>query len=592
MEKSVLLETIKNCKQAFVDACKKAYIFDLSDNTVELMEKIGAKFDNNIKYVEQTNLKEETINKLFATYETISDVNNNISEYVTNITKNAAPSILAVNDPYLIEIITTKNTKAYSAEEKKLITTSKKEKHLTKKALDTIKSYHDKKGVGLTEEEVNILNKLINMITISLLEDAKLNNEDRFKPLPFNKERKEQETIVEYLKQIEQLLTSKKKRKASTKAGEEPAEKPAKGEEKPAEKPAKGEETPAAGTAIITGDPGYREVVVNEGSTEEDVERNTNSKKTLKGIALALLIAAILLATALLLKQCAKNKDNNKNNVPDTTEPSISTTTPDTEPTPDTSVIVDPVIPVINVNDEAALEEYAKYIQEELQKEGVEKSVDEIKNAIKLINVDYLEEKPFEYRETIYNATEDAGIIANTLGTGSIVVEDPANDQLITERALDDMIKNVVPGFDKTTLNLTKQENGYSIYELLDQINIVLNNKEEKYNTEYREQVAKLFNEVMARKVRTFTLTPNSTIGQYYLALGMYEAQHDNVKALTAGRLYGPMYGDEEQIDGSYGFICVEELQKYTQIGNTKNAFYTNYADLMLKDKTLTKSVN
>ena len=153
------------------------------------------------------------------------------------------------------------------------------------------------------------------------------------------------------------------------------------------------------------------------------------------------------------------------------------------------------------------------------------------------------------------------------------------------------MIKNVAPSYDKANLNLTKHTNGYSIYEVLDQLTYILEHKD-VYSTEDRENAAKLYNEVMARKVRTFTLTPNSSVGQYYLAMGMYEAEHQNVKDLTAGRLYGPMYGDEEQIDGTYGFICVEELQKYTRTGNTDNAFYTDYADMMLKGNTLTKSNN
>ena len=325
---------------------------------------------------------------------------------------------------------------------------------------------------------------------------------------------------------------------------------------------------PAQSKEIVPTD-NRRQVITVEPATEETHKKSIGIGAKIAAWGVLAFATLIVLAS---LKGCSKKE-----------EATVVVTTPTPRPTPTSTVIPD-VKPIIDVNDEAKLDEYSKYIQDELKKQAIIMDINDIKNAIKLVNVDLLEEQPFASREEVYNATEDAGNIARNLGCTSILAEDPTdNKNLITERTLDDMIANVTPGFDKTKLNITKYANGYSIYELLDVLVKGINDSNLS-NTE-REAYAKLLNEVAARKTRSMSLTPNSTVGQHYLVMGLYNAEGQELDELTAGKGYGPCYGDGKEIDNSYGFICVEELRNYMRVGNLDNAYYDYVADLMISEE-------
>ena len=112
---------------------------------------------------------------------------------------------------------------------------------------------------------------------------------------------------------------------------------------------------------------------------------------------------------------------------------------------------------------------------------------------------------------------------------------------------------------------------------------------------------AKLFNEITARKFESFSVTPDSPLSTYYLMLGMFNENKDSIIALTANRNWGPIYGNVvanssvpngytgDKIDGTYGFICIEELIDHLTIGNPNYSFYSIYADEFMIDKGLSR---
>lgn len=90
---------------------------------------------------------------------------------------------------------------------------------------------------------------------------------------------------------------------------------------------------------------------------------------------------------------------------------------------------------------------------------------------------------------------------------------------------------------------------------------------------------AKVFNEIIARKLVTFSVTEESPVSTYYTLIGLYNANFKKINELTSGNGWGPIYGDGTRIDGTYGCICVEELTNYLTIGNQENIFFTDIID-------------
>ncbi len=250
----------------------------------------------------------------------------------------------------------------------------------------------------------------------------------------------------------------------------------------------------------------------------------------------------------------------------------------------------------IDLNDEDALYQYAEKLADT---QGNTLTVDEIINAIKLANFDDLENKSvFASREELYKANTDLGKLTTLVGTDKVVVLNEENDIFVSIDTLKNMIACVtnnelsIDNFDSL-----KEEKGYNIYKLYEFCAKKLNDTNEENKVLY----AKLFNEITTRKFESFSLTPESPISQYYLMLGMFNDNLNATYALTAGQGWGPTYGEKrddssvpdgytgDEIDGTYGYICIEELAEHLTIGNPEYSMYSIYADEVMIDKGLSR---
>ena len=83
--------------------------------------------------------------------------------------------------------------------------------------------------------------------------------------------------------------------------------------------------------------------------------------------------------------------------------------------------------------------------------------------------------------------------------------------------------------------------------------------------------------------------------------LGMFNENMQASLNLTTNHGWGPTYGEVQQnssvpggytgdtIDGTYGYICIEELINHLSIGNVDYSFYSIYADEFMIDKSLSR---
>ena len=412
MEKSVLLELIEKRDKSYEDMVRKASIFDITEDVEAKINSIFSKLDDIKNYIENTKVKETTIDKVnTATVESM-DVINNADKFLSKTLQKVANELLWEYKVDVIESLLSKNLKKNdkdlkAVEEQKIITISNKKVALTSEVKDTLIKFTSKKK--LTENEMADLVALRNIIIKKYLNDSNTDSKNRLAAIPFKEEEKAE--FIGLLDILYSTISSKKNNKTAAK-GTGAAVKPENNEEKnkPEDNKKSGEGTKEDSKEKKTKETTKEETknvtkvkTVNK-HTEKDEKRNGKIAKRVLAIIAA--VGATVLTIWLLthLKGCEKNR----NNTPDdsTQEPGISQTT---EPSETDAPVI---IPTININNETELEEYAKYLQEELKKQNVDMSVENIKNAIKLVNVDYLEEKPFEDREQVYNATEDAGKIA------------------------------------------------------------------------------------------------------------------------------------------------------------------------------------
>ena len=150
---------------------------------------------------------------------------------------------------------------------------------------------------------------------------------------------------------------------------------------------------------------------------------------------------------------------------------------------------------------------------------------------------------------------------------------------------------------DINNFSSLKEDKGYNIYKLYELCAKKLNDENEKDKVLY----AKLFNEMTARKLVSFSLTPSSPISQYYLMLAMFNENMNASLNLTTNHGWGPTYGEVridntvptgktgDTIDGTYGYICIEELINFLTIGNPDYSMYSIYADEVMIDKGLSR---
>lgn len=296
-----------------------------------------------------------------------------------------------------------------------------------------------------------------------------------------------------------------------------------------------------------------KKVIKEEEQKQETKDKRKKLIKWLHVIGLALLIA-------ILIHSCHENKKNNNNNAP--VDPSYTTE--------QQQVIY------FDINDPDSLMNYAMYLQSQLP-EGSDYTLEDIIYALRLANFEDLSNSDvFRDRDEIYTSTKNIGELSNLIGVDQLVTQDSNTDIYVSEAELKDIIMCV------TDNNLTidafsncMTEKGYDIYNLC-QICTNQINGELRENTVY---YAKVFSEIIARKLVTFSLTEDSPVSTYYTLIGMYNANFKKINELTSGHGWGPIYGDGTRIDGTYGCICVEELTNYLTIGNQSNIFFTDIID-------------
>lgn len=307
-------------------------------------------------------------------------------------------------------------------------------------------------------------------------------------------------------------------------------------------------------------------IVPEEEQSKELKEERKKAWELIKNILAALgaiaVVAALIAALALGLKSCSNEKG--KEELDNDTKPGF-------EQTQDNTISIGD----LDIEDYTSLMRHSEAIQHALGETDL--SIEEIMYAIRLGNFDSLEDKAiFKDRDEVYNGTKVLGEVATALGSDSVIQKDANTDIFVTEAELVDIIMCVtdnklsIDDFAKAKVD----GKGYDIYALADVCTKGISN-----NTEKDVLFAKVFNDILARKVAAFTITPNSPISTYYTLLGMYNANSKRLLELTSGIGLTSVYGDGTRIDGYYGFICVEELEAFLQIGNEENVFYTVIID-------------
>ena len=251
----------------------------------------------------------------------------------------------------------------------------------------------------------------------------------------------------------------------------------------------------------------------------------------------------------------------------------------------------------LDVNNEEALYNYAQSLQELLPENTL--TTEDIINCLKLANFDeLLNQSVFSSREELYDTISKLGTLVKYAGTEKTVIENKNTDIYFSEDELKDMIKCITNNeLSISNFDSFKSEKGYNSYKVYEYCSKMLKDENNKDKVLY----AKLFNEITARKFESFSVTPDSPLSTYYLMLGMFNENKNSITALTANRSWGPIYGNVvanssvpngytgDKIDGTYGYICIEELIDHLTIGNPDYSFYSIYADEFMIDKGLSR---
>ena len=251
----------------------------------------------------------------------------------------------------------------------------------------------------------------------------------------------------------------------------------------------------------------------------------------------------------------------------------------------------------LDINDEDMLYNYAQSLQELLPENTL--TTEEIINCLKLANFDELENQSvFASREELFESTSKLGTLVKYAGTEKTVIENENTDIYFTDEELKDMLKCITNNeLLATEFDQFKSNKGYNSYKIYEYCAIMLNNE----NNQNKVLYAKLFNEITARKFESFSVTPDSPLSTYYLMLAIFNENMNASLALTTNHGWGPTYGNVvanssvpngytgDTIDGTYGYICIEELINHLTIGNPDYSFYSIYADEFMIDKSLSR---
>lgn len=251
----------------------------------------------------------------------------------------------------------------------------------------------------------------------------------------------------------------------------------------------------------------------------------------------------------------------------------------------------------LEINDEDMLYNYAQSLQELIPENTL--TTEEIIKCLKLANFDELENQSvFASREELFESTSKLGTLVKYAGTEKTVIENENTDIYFTDEELKDMLKCITNNeLLATEFDQFKSNKGYNSYKIYEYCAKMLNNE----NNQNKVLYAKLFNEITARKFESFSVTPDSPLSTYYLMLAIFNENMNASLALTTNHGWGPTYGNVvanssvpngytgDTIDGTYGYICIEELINHLTIGNPDYSFYSIYADEFMIDKSLSR---
>ncbi len=111
MEKSVLLELIEKRDQSYEDMIRKASIFDITEDIEKKFNTIFSKLDEIKNYIENTKVKDTTIEKVNAATVESMKVIDNADKFLTKVLQKSSNELLWGNQVEEIEAILSQNAK-------------------------------------------------------------------------------------------------------------------------------------------------------------------------------------------------------------------------------------------------------------------------------------------------------------------------------------------------------------------------------------------------------------------------------------------------------------------------------------------------
>lgn len=308
------------------------------------------------------------------------------------------------------------------------------------------------------------------------------------------------------------------------------------------------------------------------------VKSSDRLTKIARKVATVLGLVGAAAIIALAIKSCDMNKDRQITPTNDNPKPNTEDTTMETEQnlSEDELKYADALkaIELMNINEldiynENSLYAYAENLQKELAQKGTDLSIDEIINAIKLANQDYDNEPIFDSKDKVFEGMTNIGTIFTEFGAKSIIYNDLQKDSSISLETLQEVFN--IQSFGNlsiSNLKLDAVNNNYNIYEVVESLLNIMNNKTNEYSDVQRVAANNIYNEIYTRHFRSNTLTPECNLGQDYVLSGVYNVERDINSRLYDGRtnVYGNAVdanGNPIEIDGTYGQICEGALRDY-----------------------------
>ena len=208
-----------------------------------------------------------------------------------------------------------------------------------------------------------------------------------------------------------------------------------------------------------------------------------------------------------------------------------------------------------DLSSDASLKEYASYLRSNY---STLKNIneDDIVDAIKLANLNKLSSTPFTSRDEVVAATVTLGKIINVVGSDDVMRKASTDNIYLTESQLNDIIKVQTSKLTVANFKDAKTAKGYDIIDVFE---ICTNNVRNKNSNAF--EYAKVANEVVTDFIIGCTVCNEAPINAYYAMAATYNANATSITSYTSNHGYGPRYGQGEQTDGYYGYMCSEAIK-------------------------------